>query len=42
MTVCRVVRGWRLGVVVGSGMVRLWVIVWVITLVDSVGASKAN
>lgn len=42
MTVSTVVRGWRLGVVVGSGMVRVWVIRWVVTLYDSVGASKAN
>ncbi len=42
MTVHRLARGWRLGFVVGGGMVRIWTGVWVVTLVDRIGPSKAN
>lgn len=38
----RVVHGWRLGIVIGSGMIRIWLGKIILTLYDAVGPMKEN
>lgn len=42
MKVERLSAGWRVGVVLGAGMVRVWLFRWIVTLRDSIGPMRAN